>query len=73
MKGLKKTAPKGAQPRTHGWTDKHGDSMTESAQLSRFSEKELEQICIYVPLEQNSQKSTQKRSRKSNKTKKKVL
>ena len=37
MRGLKKTAPDGAQPPTDG----HGDSMTESAQLGRFSENIL--------------------------------
>ena len=39
MRGLKKTALDGAQPQNHRTTDRHGDSMTESAQLGRFSEK----------------------------------
>ena len=35
MRGLKKTASDGANRQTDG----HGDSMTESAQWGRFSEK----------------------------------
>ena len=39
MRGLKKTAPDGAQPLTDGRIDGHGDSLTESAKWGQFSEK----------------------------------
>ena len=41
MRGLKKTAPSGANTQTDGHTSGHGDSMTESANWGQFSEKQL--------------------------------
>ena len=38
MRGLKKTAPNGADRQTDIHTDRHGDSMTNSAQRGRVGE-----------------------------------
>ena len=39
MRGLKKTAPDGADTQTYIHTDGHGDSRTNSAQRGRVGEK----------------------------------
>ena len=41
MRGLKKTASDGANKQTNRQTSGHRDSMTESAQLGRFSENQV--------------------------------
>ena len=40
MRGLKKSAPDGAEPQTH----EHGNSMTDLAQGGRFSEN----LCMFI-------------------------
>ena len=46
MRGLKKTAPDGANRQTNRQTDGHGDSMTNSAQRGRVGENFLTDLYI---------------------------